>query len=103
MDAFSLHFGSVLVLFWSSKIDLGARVGFGSHFDGVLMDFGSILASFGFLLASFGSLLAPFGSIQGVIYTKTVYFTLFSAVSDIQGTACAAGCRLRRRSGRASG
>ena len=78
------------------------RVGFGNHFDGFLMDFGSIVAPFGSLLAPFGSLLAPFGSIQGVTSTNTMYFTLFSAVSDIQGTACAAGCRLRRRSGRAS-
>jgi hypothetical protein len=49
------------VPFWPSKIDLGARVGFGDHFDGFLMDFVSILAPFGFLLAPFGSLLAPFG------------------------------------------
>ena len=84
--------------FWPSKIDLGARVGLGSNFDGFLIDFGSILAPFGYFFASFGSLLAPFGSIQGVIYMKTVYFTFFSAVSDIQGTACATGCRLRRRS-----
>ena len=62
------------------------------------MDFASILAPFGSFLAPFGSLLAPFGSIQGVTSTNTVYFTFFSAVSDIQGTACAAGCRLRRRS-----
>ena len=55
----------------------GARVGFGNNFDGLLMDIGSLLASFGSLLASFGSLLAPFGSIQGVTYTKTVYFTSF--------------------------
>ena len=97
-NAFCLHFGSVLVRFWPSKIDLGARVGFGNHFDWFLMDFVSILAPFGFFLAPFGSLLAPFGSIQVVTFTKTVYFTIFSAVSDIQGTACAAGCRLRRRS-----
>jgi hypothetical protein len=35
LDAFWLHFGSVLVPFWPSKIDLGARVGL----ETILIDF----------------------------------------------------------------
>ena len=78
--------------FWPSKINLGARVSFGIHFDGFLMDFVSILAPFGSLLAPFGSLLAPFGSIQGVTSMKTVHYFLPFLIYKAQHARLVVAC-----------
>ena len=39
-------FLSLAVAFLASKIDLGARIGFGIHFGSILLDFGVILVDF---------------------------------------------------------
>ena len=109
---FWLPFGTLYLTFGALWLPFGALgsllVAFGSFwppFCSLLVPFGYILVPFGFILFPFGFTVLPFRSSGSLLAPFSRHFHSFlnfqicsrCTVSDLQGTACAAGCRLRRR------